>query len=45
MTNIQLCAIVAAIYIAPHLPTWYGVSLGVLFALASLALIFVGGKP
>jgi 1,4-dihydroxy-2-naphthoate octaprenyltransferase len=45
MTDIQLCAIVAAIYTAPHFPTWYGVPIGMIFALASLALIFVGGKP
>jgi hypothetical protein len=45
MTAAELMAIIAAIYIAPHLPTWYGVPVGVLFALASMALIFFGGKP
>ena len=32
MTNAQLCAISAAIYIAPHLPAPLGAFIGIVFA-------------
>jgi len=42
MSSTQFLAIIAAVYVAPHLPTWLGLTFGVIFALLSLALLLAG---